>query len=451
MKIFRKLILCCFVLAMYCSNTVAAGITCYVENNHLLVSGDLGDEYAYRMIALQLNGPFLSETKFPDAVENTDSEFKKLEHTEFVTLYLDENGKFRHSFYPGAGNCFYAVAAFCQGFEKPWSSTVLNVPDDLETEVLALINDAQSAEDIKAIYDNSNYHNALTYNYSFLKNITKEENLNLFYRALYQSKQQEPITNLEKSYIDIMVPISVVMNINEMSGQQTEEARLIAEQNMDLETAPLYNFYNDMANSQKQNVFKRLLGVNHSDVEEFLVSFDTAIFLQRLENEVFKNNLTALLNDNASNYNINLNGYSANTEAVNNAIYSKYFKTAQELSDAIAAAVAGATSNTGGGASGGSSGGSSFNGGFLPAIDNRNLPTPILSEIFDDLESVLWAKDAIEALYKLGVISGRGEKVFDPGANVKREEFLKMILIAANKPMDGDAVAFTDVDKEAWY
>ena len=235
MKKIRKLILFCFVLAMCCSNAFAAGITCDVENNQLLINGDLGDEYAYRMIALQLNGPFLSETKFPDAVETVDSEFKKLEHTEFVTLYLDENGKFSHSFYSVAGNRFYAVSAFCYGFEKPWSTTVFSVSGELETEVLSLINNASSAEAIKAIFDNPNYHNALTYNYSFFENITKEENINLFYEALYKAKQQETITDLGKSYVDIMVPISAVMNINEMSENQAEDARLTAEQNLDLE------------------------------------------------------------------------------------------------------------------------------------------------------------------------------------------------------------------------
>ena len=69
---------------------------------------------------------------------------------------------------------------------------------------------------------------------------------------------------------------------------------------------------------------------------------------------------------------------------------------------------------------------------------------------FNDIESVEWAKEAIETLAQKGVINGKSEGKFAPDDKVTREEFVK-IIIGAFGLLDEDAKSdFGDVDKSRW-
>lgn len=69
---------------------------------------------------------------------------------------------------------------------------------------------------------------------------------------------------------------------------------------------------------------------------------------------------------------------------------------------------------------------------------------------FDDLENVGWAKNAILSLAKKGIINGIGDNKFNPESQVKREEFVKIIVLALNAKT-ADTARFTDVPSDAWY
>ena len=68
---------------------------------------------------------------------------------------------------------------------------------------------------------------------------------------------------------------------------------------------------------------------------------------------------------------------------------------------------------------------------------------------FKDLSGFDWAKDAINNLASKGIVNGVSDSSFNPGGEVKREEFVKMIdtLYTAN----AEASEFTDVNQNEWY
>jgi len=72
-------------------------------------------------------------------------------------------------------------------------------------------------------------------------------------------------------------------------------------------------------------------------------------------------------------------------------------------------------------------------------------------ELFDDLDSVEWAKEAILTLAEKGIISGRGNNKFDPNGTVTREEFVKMIVGAAGLYDSSAKSDFADVAPGSWY
>lgn len=69
---------------------------------------------------------------------------------------------------------------------------------------------------------------------------------------------------------------------------------------------------------------------------------------------------------------------------------------------------------------------------------------------FDDLDSVAWAKPAILSLAGKGIINGVGDNKFNPESAVKREEFVKIIVLALNAKTDSTS-RFADVPQNEWY
>ena len=71
--------------------------------------------------------------------------------------------------------------------------------------------------------------------------------------------------------------------------------------------------------------------------------------------------------------------------------------------------------------------------------------------VFNDIESVPWARESIEGLYKKGVVSGKEPQKFYPTDNVSREEFVKMLVAAFDIRLVGEEISFEDVPYDAWY
>ena len=150
-------------------------------------------------------------------------------------------------------------------------------------------------------------------------------------------------------------------------------------------------------------------------------------------------------------------------EAVANAYYATYSDLVTVFDNKVLDAInAGDTSTTvpggwGGGSGGGSTGGGVFISGDT-GVDNTPVDKPqfdekpVIKEVFSDLASVSWAKDAILALEAKGIINGKADGVFAPNDLITRAEFIKLLVAATNAELaDGEISSFTDVSADAWY
>lgn len=111
------------------------------------------------------------------------------------------------------------------------------------------------------------------------------------------------------------------------------------------------------------------------------------------------------------------------------------------------------TKKTGGGGGGGGKisvsvpGTSSEDGTILPPQPEKE---PEKAEGFNDLNLAPWAQDSINSLAEKGIVNGKTPTGFAPLDNVKREEFVKMIVSAL--AIDGSAdITFDDVKSTEWY
>ncbi len=71
---------------------------------------------------------------------------------------------------------------------------------------------------------------------------------------------------------------------------------------------------------------------------------------------------------------------------------------------------------------------------------------------FEDIDSVPWAKESIEAMRDAGYVSGKSETVFAPNDSITREEFASILMRSLwIGTSDAQGLMFADVDKNAWY
>lgn len=121
----------------------------------------------------------------------------------------------------------------------------------------------------------------------------------------------------------------------------------------------------------------------------------------------------------------------------------------------------------GGGSSGGSGGGGGASSGIGGANTNVSVGTDITkpvyteevkdeteastSTIYSDVKTTDWYAEAVLKLTEKGIVSGDGTGNFNPQDKVTREQFLKMIIEAADIATDNAENTFADVNSDAWY
>ena len=137
------------------------------------------------------------------------------------------------------------------------------------------------------------------------------------------------------------------------------------------------------------------------------------------------------------------------------AVQNAFTARVAELVAAREAAKNNTTSPSRGGGGGG--GTSVYSVGVNPGEEPAfTVPSLVTNETkttagFTDVAHVEWAWEAIEYLAENGIISGMGDGAFDPDANVTREQFVKMLILAFDLNTEVGEADFNDVSKEEWY
>ena len=125
--------------------------------------------------------------------------------------------------------------------------------------------------------------------------------------------------------------------------------------------------------------------------------------------------------------------------------------TMQSVLDSIVNGYVKQTASTSSGGGGSSSSGEGSMSFIAPTIPSSGDDYASATSVFDDLTEVSWAKEAILTLHAKGIISGYGNKQFAPNNNIKREEFVKLVVGAYYSDEAAAAVTFSDVNANAWY
>lgn len=120
----------------------------------------------------------------------------------------------------------------------------------------------------------------------------------------------------------------------------------------------------------------------------------------------------------------------------------------------LASALKSANNKPSGGGSGGGAGGSG--GGFgsaapTVAVAAEKEAVPMYMDIFEDIDDVSWAKDAIIYLAQKGIVNGKADGRFYPNDTVTREEAAKILVLAFAAESEEADISFDDVSADCWY
>ncbi len=446
-------------LLLTVSTTCFAQVSCEVGNNEVIVNGDYGADFAFKDVSLEMTGPF-SEIIDKD---NTESSLESVQNgnpltnTVFNEKKADGEGKIVYKFYPAADNRFYIISVRMDGEDEAYREVILNVSQTLEGNITDLLNAAKDANGIKAVFDTEDYYNALVYKYGLFTKVKNAESKLNIYKGLFKAKEEKPFDGLSGSYADAIMNLSAIQLIAESSDAAL--AKQIAREYLDLsfdETNPadyFYKQYSEFSEDIKTNVFRRIIGKNIADETAWREKFEEAVFLQLIENERYSTNIYTVINTYAEKFGVDMTKYNLKKTQVNAALHNKYFADIAALNTAISNAAKGSAENpVRGGGNGGSSSGSGNKGNSVNIRPSGTvIENTAASAVFNDLESVPWAKEAVEALYAKQIVSGDGAGNFNPDRAVTREEFLKM-LVTAMGMLDSEAShSFEDSSEDAWH
>lgn len=155
---------------------------------------------------------------------------------------------------------------------------------------------------------------------------------------------------------------------------------------------------------------------------------------------------------------LNFNTYNKSKyrNSLNKILLDKTFDNVSELISYIENYIARAGTQTGPSSSSGGGGGGNASPSIKPNLGGGQAviitkPETADKVTFSDMSGYDWAVPAVEYLGEKGIISGKGNGLFDPSGYITREEFVKIIVYAFDIKKSDEKAEFADVKTGAWY
>ena len=254
-----------------------------------------------------------------------------------------------------------------------------------------------------------------------------------------------------------------------LSGNKNIDDELIQIINIDKTIVSLYNDYLD--ENKKKSVAANLKASEITDIDELRELLENQIIAKCFEGILWQDIYNVLTAAN-ERFEIDFSDYNnltntrkeycmqvmaKNSDKCINAeeVKSCFYQAVDEAKKYSQPQGGGAGGSSSSGSSGSSGGNKTSSGVSIPAV-GEEINDIINKEffeapVFNDIENVAWAKEAIIELSNRGIVNGISEGIFAPDINIKREEFVKMIVEIFELHADFKTSIFVDVDDDAWY
>mgnify|MGYP004636307579 FL=1 len=316
------------------------------------------------------------------------------------------------------------------------------------------INGAKSGEELQIIFD-ADYHKL--YKICDIGIDDTEQNSKKFYNTLLEIKNEKEFINLT----DIKNAITESILISDFYTSDITESQKILDKitkSFSDESVSYLKLYNKNE-SLKQNVAKKMKEVNVSRIKNFenlFIETVPYVNIQNAHNAYEKKEIVNELKDDITfkekEYFFGLN----ETKQVNiissiNEKYSSFKEFLTLISNKCSEYRANENKNNQQNTNTGGTGSTTNRNNSTTVVGWDSQPQTEINYEFDDMNNYEWAENAVDFLYKKGVINGKGNNKFAPEDNIKREEFVVMAVNLFYASEQCKSVDFADVKKNMWY
>lgn len=451
-KIFSVMITAALLLSM--TVTAFSSVTTVSEGDGstVKISGVSASGVEGIPVAVDVFAPGKSYSDLDTALKNKENPTTVLANRfEVVT---GEKGAFEHTIRleddpaveGDAVSGVYTVVVWPMDSEASESTTFLYTNlDDMEKNFKA-IKDAASADALLEILDENVYGVGVPY--AFYEKADKGDIAKMVYD--YIDNNAFDVTDIE-GCTDVMKKAALIYGLT--TGDVVNAFEYAKE--LEIGTSDIGDFYEkEYAVPLYVDITKDFKGESVESFDEFYELLNEAFVLAVVEKPDGVGNAKEVIDAFSDELGIKTSG----NINVYREVADKSYSSMDALADAYKKAYkdkegsgSGSSSGSGGGR-GNSSGGSVGNYGVssdMLEADTKGNTMPM--DIFTDLGSVEWAKEAIVYLAEKGIVSGKGENLYYPDDNITREEFTKIVVGAFFGDAEEKEHSFVDVKSGEWY
>jgi len=400
-----------------------------ISDGYVTIEGELDREKNGAAVTLLVTNSDIDITNESEWLLSTGDEVSY--YGEF-TLAADKKYSFKFSLEePGVYNVY--LASKSEGIEK---SRIIYTNEELSKGIISDALNAEEADALKAVLENKLSELGV---FGFSESDFDDNSAKLLFLSL---SDKESIT------IDEMIEL-------------TEKAILLSKINngtlQSFYDYPDAEFINDgIFRHCTEELTKAVIQRMAKEKTEDLYGFDLLLKKSTIVELANTKDGAGALKDALNEYKGELNiDKEITTDLCDFLIKSPEFSDFDDVADAIKKYKKQINNNTGGGGGGGGGGGNAVVNSLVPQIptvtnDDKESQKPAEINVFEDIENVAWAHDAITRLYKDKVINGKEEGKFFPQDNVTRAEFAKILMLAFDVKLVDSEIPFTDVSENDW-
>ena len=421
-----------------------------IADDTVVITGKTDSEKAGKIVSILITNPGYTK-------DNTGSDYSGIQ-TSYSTV-TSEGGSFEFDVAINSDSITTdgEMVIYISGddFNVPVEKKIYFAPKFMRENAISDLNDSITAVKLE------NYKNILSYNSDVFGAVDKQGLANLL--------SEKNITFTFDNVISLIYENSVITAFNQgleavcIAGSELKQNDIIKLEETDTQlNCTAYNAFNTLLNENgKQQIIKGLLNKNYkacNDLKKQFVKNTMAFGVKSGEKSGYEHILQLLTANNAAVAGININDYLALNDQQKAAaavilLNGNGYADEKALESAVSAAAIEAKKSTptGGTGSGGGPSNNNSNAINIPISSGSNTSTE-QSVVFSDLAGYDWAKNAIEKLYKKGILAGVGNEQFAPGELITREQMAKIICTAFKMSgTDAEYTAFNDMDSAKWY
>lgn len=432
----KKIAVYAAALLMLCGAAARAQavpeIDCNVDTGIVCVTGALGEELAESTVSLTV---YKTDAGMSDTALTADGTLNWYAQTA-----ADKTGAYNFSFAMlGERGVKYTFSIAADGLDGAEEKEFVYYPrEEASAVILPELAAAKQSGDADRVL-------ALVQTYKDFLQLDMSH-----YSALDEAMRRTACTNLlaaeltsipsfKKAFSDC----STIVYLNGIDDAALYETELIKFLEPDAPTAVRYFGKSDL----KSSIINTMMATDYKLKSEMLQYFNDTVFAAAANKAEVWGDMLTLLTDAKAELGIDLGRYdrlgSRGADAIK-LMLGKVYKSCADIKKGYDTAVA-AIGNTSSDNS--SSGGGGGGGGSVATLPQ----TVGQTEYFGDLSTVEWARESINALRLKGIVSGDENGNFNPGRNVSRAEYVKMLVCALGMSGYESGLAFADVPEGAWY